>query len=102
MEAQRPRHPGVWGRVIGGTEEKEAARPSSPSSTPRLRATALEPGLLPPTQHRVVHPGPRLLLDKLASPIQEAPDTPTSTAPLASCPTKERASAAAVTVADPQ
>ena len=39
-------------------EEKEAARPSSPSSTPHVRARALEPGLLPPTQHRVVHPGP--------------------------------------------
>ena len=78
MEYRRPRHQGVWGRVIGRTEEKEAARPSSSGSTAHLRATALEPGLLPTIHHRVVHPGPRLLLDQLAPQIQEARDTPAS------------------------
>ena len=41
--------------LLGGKEEKEAARPSSPSSTPHVRARALEPGLLPSNHHRVVH-----------------------------------------------
>ena len=100
MESRRPRHPGVWGRVVGGKEEKEAARPSSPDSTTPLRSGPMEPRLLPTTQHRVVHPGPRLLLDQLAPQIQAAPDTSPSTTTIASCPAKERVSAA-VTVADP-
>ena len=65
MESRRPRDPGVWGRVVGGKEEKEAARPSNPGSTAHVRATALEPGLLPANYHRVVHQRPGLLLPLL-------------------------------------
>ena len=66
MESRRPRHPGVWRAVIRGEKETESSSQGNPGSAAHVRATALEPGLLPAIYHRVVHPGPRLLLPLLA------------------------------------
>ena len=65
MESRRPRDPGVWGSAVGGEKETVASSQGSPGSTAHVRATALEPGLLPAIYHRVVHQGPGLLLPLL-------------------------------------